>query len=146
MKTLLLTKEQGYKARKWVLVDAAGKPLGRVASQVASFLRGKHRTNFTPHIDNGDFVIVINAAQVKLTGKKLKNKVYFDHSGYIGGMKERTAGEILKQKPEDLIRRAVKGMLPQGPLGFAQLTKLKIFSGAEHPHKAQLPESVQVSL
>lgn len=142
MKTQLLTKEEGYKARKWVVVDAAGIPLGRLATKVATLLRGKHRTTFTPNVDCGDFVVVINASQVKLTGNKLKGKLYRDYSGYFGGLKETPAGVLLAKKPEDVVRRAVKGMLPSGPLGYSLITKLKVYRGSDHPHKAQQPEQV----
>ncbi len=144
MATNYPTKENADKARTWVLVDAGSASLGRVAARVASILRGKHKTTFSPHVDCGDFVVVVNAANVKLTGNKMKDKVYFNYSGYIGGMRERTAEEILKKEPQDLVMRAVKGMLPSGPLGRKLLTKLKVYSGSEHPHKAQTPSPVQI--
>lgn len=126
--------------RKWVLIDLKGQVLGRAASQIAMILRGKTKANFTPHQDTGDFVVAINAGEVKLTGNKLLQKIYVHHSGYIGGLKEFTAEGLLKRHPEDLIYRAVKGMLPKTFLGKAQLKKLKIYAGSNHPHAAQTPE------
>ena len=125
---------------EWLLVDAAGMPLGRVASQVASILRGKHKPTYTPHCDAGDYVVVINAEKITVTGKKLDQKIYYRHSEYVGGMKETTLKEMLAKKPEKVIELAVKGMLPKGPLGRAMLTKLHVYAGAEHPHAAQKPE------
>ena len=126
--------------RKWYVVDAADYTLGRLASEVAKVLRGKNKPEFTPHIDTGDYVIVINAKDVKVTGKKLNQKIYYNHSEYVGGMKEATLRELLAKKPERVIELAVKGMLPKGPLGRAMLTKLHVYAGAEHPHAAQKPE------
>ena len=125
---------------EWLLVDAAGMPLGRVASQVASILRGKHKPTYTPHCDAGDYVVVINAEKITVTGKKLDQKIYYRHSEYVGGMKETTLKEMLAKKPEKVIELAVKGMLPKGPLGRAMLAKLHVYAGAEHPHAAQKPE------
>jgi large subunit ribosomal protein L13 len=125
--------------RKWYVVDAAGKTLGRLASEVAQILRGKHKPTFTPHIDTGDFVVIINAKQVKLTGKKLTDKMYYRHSGYPGGLREMTAGQMLEKRPERVIELAVKGMLPKGSLGRQQLKKLKVYAGEKHPHEAQQP-------
>jgi len=127
-------------SRKWVIVDLNGQVLGRAASQIAMILRGKTKGLFTPHDDVGDFVVAINAKNIRLTGNKLKEKVYVHHSGYIGGLKEYTAEKLLERKPEELIRRAVKGMLPKTFLGKKQLKKLKIYPGADHPHRAQTPE------
>lgn len=141
MSTYLPTKKEANNGRKWLLVDAAGKTLGRLSSEIAAILRGKHKTTFTPHVDVGDFVVVINASKVRLTGSKLENKIYFDYSGYIGGLKRATAGHLLEKKPEDLITRAVQKMLPRGPLGFAMLTKLKVYGDGNHPHAAQRPEN-----
>ncbi len=125
--------------RKWYVVDAAGKTLGRLATEVATLLRGKHKPTYTPHIDTGDFVVVINASQINLTGKKLEQKRYYRHSGYPGGLKSVTAGELRASRPERMIELAVKGMLPKGPLGRAQVKKLKVYAGSEHPHQAQQP-------
>jgi large subunit ribosomal protein L13 len=126
--------------RKWYIIDAAGKRVGRLASEIAAILRGKHKPEFTPHVDTGDFVIVINAEKVVFTGKKLTNKLYRRHSGYPGGLKTQTAQEILSgKKPENVLYLAVKGMLPHNTLGRAQLKKLKVYAGAEHPHSAQQP-------
>ena len=126
--------------RKWYVVDAAGKPLGRVASQVASILRGKHKVIFTPNVDCGDFVIIINSEKVVLTGKKLDQKIYYHHSDYVGGMKEATLREKLDKRPEEVIELAVKGMLPKGPLGRQMFTKLHVYAGPEHDQAAQKPE------
>lgn len=125
--------------RKWYVVDAAGKPLGRVASQVASILRGKNKPTFTPHIDTGDYVIVVNAEKIKVTGKKLDQKIYYHHSDYVGGMKETTLKEMLAKHPERVIEFAVKGMLPKGPLGRSMIKKLHVYAGPEHAQQAQKP-------
>lgn len=138
MKTYFARKEEGLD-RKWYVIDADGKVLGRLASRVAMILRGKEKPQFTPHVDTGDFVVVVNAEKVKLTGKKMAEKIYYRHSGYIGGLKARTAQELLAQKPEEVIRLAVKGMLPKNRLGNQLLGKLKVYRGAEHPHEAQKP-------
>lgn len=130
---------------KWWVVDANGAILGRLASMIASRLRGKHNPLFTPHIDTGDHVVVINAEKIVLTGKKLEKKQYYRHSGYIGGLKSITAGKLLEKKPEDLVRFAVKGMLPKNRLGRSLFKKLKVYSGANHPHEAQNPEVLEVS-
>ena len=126
--------------RKWYVVDAAGMPLGRLAAEVAKVLRGKNKPIFTPHLDTGDNVIVINAEKVKVTGKKLDQKIYHSHSDYVGGMKETTLREKLNKKPEQVIELAVKGMLPKGPLGRQMFTKLHVYAGPEHKHAAQKPE------
>ena len=126
--------------RKWYVVDATDMTLGRLASEVAKVLRGKNKAIFTPHIDTGDYVIVINAAKVKVTGKKLDQKIYYHHSDYVGGMKETTLREMLAKKPEKVIELAVKGMLPKGPLGRQMFTKLHVYAGAEHNQAAQKPE------
>ena len=128
--------------RKWYVVDAADYTLGRLASQVASVLRGKNKPTYTPFIDCGDNVIVINADKVKVTGKKLDQKIYYHHSDYVGGMKETTLREMLAKKPEKVVELAVKGMLPKGPLGREMFTKLHVYAGAEHPHAAQQPEAL----
>ena len=126
--------------RKWYVVDAEGKTLGRLASEVAKVLRGKNKAIFTPHIDTGDYVIVVNADKVKVTGKKLDQKIYYHHSDYVGGMKETTLREMMAKKPEQVIELAVKGMLPKGPLGRSMIKKLHVYAGPEHNHAAQKPE------
>ena len=126
--------------RKWYVVDAEGQTLGRLSAEIAKVLRGKNKPVFTPHIDTGDYVVVVNAAKVKVTGKKLDQKVYYHHSDYVGGMKETTLREMMAKKPEAVIEMAVKGMLPKGPLGREMMTKLHVYAGAEHPHAAQKPE------
>ena len=126
--------------RKWYVVDAEGLALGRVASQVANILRGKNKPIYTPNVDTGDFVIVVNASKVVLTGKKLDQKIYYKHSGYVGGLKETKYRKLLAEKPEEALRHAVVGMLPKGPLGRQMAKKLKIYAGAEHEHAAQKPE------
>ena len=126
--------------RKWYVVDAEGQTLGRLAAEVAKVLRGKNKPEFTPHIDTGDNVIVINAEKIKVTGKKLDKKVYYHHSDYVGGMKETTLREMMAKKPEQVIELAVKGMLPKGPLGRTMIKKLHVYAGAEHAHQAQKPE------
>ncbi len=126
--------------RKWYVVDATDMTLGRLASEVAKVLRGKNKAIFTPHVDTGDYVIVINAEKIKVTGKKLDQKIYYRHSDYVGGMKETTLREKLAKKPEEVIELAVKGMLPKGPLGRQMYTKLHVYAGPEHNHAAQKPE------
>lgn len=128
--------------RKWYVVDAAGCTLGRLASEVAKILRGKNKAIFTPHIDTGDYVIIVNADKVKVTGKKLDQKVYYHHSDYVGGMKETTLREMLSKKPEKVVEMAVKGMLPKGPLGRQMMTKLHVYAGPDHNHEAQKPETL----
>lgn len=128
--------------RKWYVVDAEGQTLGRLASEVASVLRGKNKPTFTPHIDTGDYVIVINAEKAVVTGKKMDDKIYYSHSEYVGGMKEVSLRELMAKKPTEAFRLAVKGMLPKGPLGNQMLTKLHVYAGAEHPHAAQKPETL----
>ena len=142
--TASVSREQGLRARHWVLIDAEGRPLGRVATRVATILRGKHRPDFTPHQDCGDFVVVVNAAKVRLTGAKGVNKVYHRHTGYPGGIRTTSAGKLLASRPERLIEMAVRGMLPKNRLGRQLFTKLKIYRGAEHPHAAQQPKSVEL--
>ena len=132
--------------KKWVLIDAEDVILGRLAVQVATLLRGKHKTTYTPHMDCGDNVIVINADKVKLTGKKLSDKVYYWHTGYPGGIKQRTAGQILEgNHPDRVIRKAVERMVPRGPLGRRQLKNLRVYAGAEHPHEAQNPSVLDLA-
>lgn len=137
--------KKGEIRREWVLINAEGKVLGRLASQIASILRGKHKPYFTPHLDTGDFVVVINADKVRLTGRKMESKTYFSHSGYIGGVKYERALYLLRTKPEFIIQHAVKGMLPHNSLGRMQLKKLKVYRGSEHPHSAQKPRLIEVS-
>ena len=126
--------------RKWYVVDATGHTLGRLSSEIASILRGKNKPTFTPHIDTGDYIVVVNADKIKVKGKKMDQKVYYHHSDYVGGMKEQTLKEKMAKKPEDVIYLAVKGMLPKGPLGKSMITKLHVYAGAEHAHAAQKPE------
>ena len=130
--------------RKWYVVDATGHTLGRLASESASILRGKNKPTYTPHIDTGDYVIVVNADKIQVTGKKLDQKVYYNHSDYVGGMKETTLREKMAKKPEDVIYLAVKGMLPKGPLGREMITKLHVYAGADHKHQAQKPEVLEI--
>ena len=130
--------------QKWLLVDAEGQTLGRVATAIATRLRGKHKPEYTPHIDTGDFVVVINADKVRVTGNKAKDKIYHSHSGFPGGLKSISFEMLLEKAPERVIKQAVKGMLPRNSLGRAMFKKLKVYAGAEHPHTAQQPESVHL--
>ena len=130
--------------REWYVVDAEGKTLGRLASEVANVLRGKNKPTYTPHIDTGDYVIVVNAEKIQVTGKKLDQKIYYHHSEYVGGMKEATLREMMQKKPEFVITHAVKGMLPKGPLGRQMLKKLHVYAGPEHNHAAQKPETLDI--
>ena len=140
MKTFMAS--QSTIERKWYVVDAAGHTLGRLTSEVAKVLRGKNKAIFTPHIDTGDYVIIINADKVKVTGKKMEQKIYYNHSQYVGGMKETKLQEMMAKKPEKVVELAVKGMLPKGPLGRSMIKKLHVYAGAEHPHAAQKPETL----
>lgn len=140
MRTYVAKPSEAQAARKWWVLDAKGKPLGRLASRAAVLLRGKHKATFTPHVDVGDFVVVVNAAQVAVSGAKADQKKYYRHSGYPGGMKERTFRQMLERRPDAPVREAVKGMLPKGSLGRQQLKKLKVYATGEHPHAAQLPQ------
>ncbi len=142
MRTFMAKREEAE--RNWYVVDAENKVLGRLASELAKILRGKHKPHFTPHVDTGDYVIVVNAEKVSLTGNKLKDKVYYSHSGYPGGIKSVTAEDLKAKKPEDLIRFAVKGMLPKNRLGRKLFKKLKVYAGGEHPHQAQQPEPIEI--
>ena len=142
MKTFVAKEHEIEK--KWHLIDANDKILGRLATEIANILRGKNKPIFTPHMDSGDYVVVVNADKVVLTGGKLEKKMYYRHSGYVGGLKKATAKEILQKRPENLIRFAVKGMLPKTSLGRRQLTKLKIYAGPDHPHQAQKPENLEI--
>ena len=138
MKTFMASPEKIE--RKWYVVDAEGQTLGRLASEVAKVLRGKNKPQFTPHVDTGDYVIVVNADKIKVTGKKMDQKIYYNHSDYVGGMKETTLKEMMAKKPEKVVELAVKGMLPKGPLGREMYTKLFVYAGPEHKHAAQKPE------
>lgn len=142
MKTIITPVSEAQ--RKWFVVDANGKVLGRLASEIARRLRGKHKANYCTFLDTGDFVIVVNADKVKLTGNKMDDKMYYRHTGYIGGLKECSARQLLERKPEDLIKKAVWGMLAKGPLGRKHLKKLKVYAGPSHPHTAQQPETLDV--
>ena len=142
MKTFMEKKETVE--RKWYVIDAEGVALGRLASKAAVMLRGKHKATYTPHIDCGDNIIVINASEVLLTGNKLENKKYYDHSRYVGGLRERTAKEMKANYPEEMMERAIKGMLPKGRLGREMYRKLHVYAGSEHPHVAQQPKNVDL--
>ncbi|RMH02913.1 MAG: 50S ribosomal protein L13 [Nitrospirae bacterium] len=126
--------------RRWYLIDAKGQTLGRLAARTAALLRGKHKAIFTPHVDTGDHVVIINADQIRLTGKKLKTKVYYHHTGYPGGLKSITAQHLLQKKPTELVARAIRGMLPKSPLGKKMAKKLRVYAGPTHPHMAQKPQ------
>ena len=142
MKTFMARNDEV--ARQWVLVDATDMVLGRLAADVAAILRGKTKPEYTPHTDVGDFVVVINADKIKVTGNKEEQKLYRHHSGYMGGLRELTLKQMMEKKPEEVIRLAVKGMLPKGPLGYRMLKKLKCYVGATHPHAAQQPKSLDI--
>ena len=144
MKKYTYSAKQGDVQRKWWVVDAEGIVLGRLASAIAARLRGKHNPLFTPHVDCGDFIVVVNADKIVLTGRKLQQKMYYRHSGYIGGLTTTTAKDIMEDRPEDLIRFAVKGMLPKNKLGRKLFKKLKVYSGNQHPHEAQQPEVLEI--
>jgi large subunit ribosomal protein L13 len=143
MKTTQVAKKEDV-TRDWYLVDVDSKVLGRVATQIANVLRGKNKPTFTPSVDTGDFVIVVNCEKIALTGKKMSDKTYYSHSGYVGGLKEISAGKLLDKKPEDLLKKAVKGMLPKNKLARHMLKKLKIYAGDSHPHSAQQPKSLNI--
>lgn len=142
MKTFMQTKENVE--RNWYVIDAANKPLGRVATKAAHVLRGKNKTTYTPHVDCGDYVIIINADKVKLTGNKLNDKMYYNHSGYPGGLRERNAKVMIEKYPEEMMERAVKGMLPHNRLGRAMYKKLFVYQGSEHKHEAQKPVALEI--
>jgi len=142
MKTLSAKKEDVE--RKWYLVDAEGQVLGRLATHLASILTGKTKPIYTPHVDTGDFVVVVNADRIRLTGKKLEKKVYYWHTGYPGGIKDISAKDLLAKKPERVLKHAVKGMLPKNPLGRQMFKKLKVYAGPDHPHQAQEPEPLKI--
>jgi large subunit ribosomal protein L13 len=142
MKTYVATAEN--RSREWYVVDAEGRTLGRLATQIADALRGKRKPEYTPHCDTGDFVVVVNAEKIVVTGDKLEQKRYYRHSGYPGGIRSRTLGEMLERRPEEVIRKAVKGMLPRNRMARQQITKLKIYAGPEHPHAAQQPKQMEI--
>jgi large subunit ribosomal protein L13 len=141
MKTYVATPTD--RQRDWYVIDAEGKTLGRLATQIADMLRGKRKPEYTPHCDTGDFVIVVNAEKIAVTGNKRTDKIYYRHSGYPGGIKSRTLGEMLERRPEEVIRKAVNGMLPRNRLARQQITKLKVYAGPEHPHAAQKPKPME---
>ena len=143
MKTFVATPAS--RERNWLVVDASGKTLGHLATQIADTLRGKHKPEYTPHCDVGDFVVVVNAEKIAVTGKKRQAKLYHRHSGYPGGLRTRTLNDMLERRPEEVIRLAVKGMLPRNRIARAQLRKLKIYAGPEHPHAAQQPEKMEIN-
>lgn len=143
MKTTQVAKKEDV-TRDWYLVDVDNKVLGRVATEIANVLRGKNKPTFTPSVDTGDFVIVVNAEKIALTGKKLSDKTYYSHSLYPGGLKEISAGKLMEKKPEELLKKAVKGMLPKNKLARHMLKKLKIYAGAAHPHEAQMPKNLNI--
>jgi large subunit ribosomal protein L13 len=143
MKTYVATPPD--RERNWLVVDAAGKTLGRLATQIADLLRGKGKPEYTPHVDTGDFVVVINAEKIAVTGNKLADKRYYRHSGYPGGLRSRTLGDMLERRPEEVIRRAVRGMMPRNRLARKQLTKLKVYAGPDHPHAAQKPQPLEIN-
>jgi large subunit ribosomal protein L13 len=139
-----MNKEQAFTQRQWYVIDARGQILGRMATEIAKVLRGKHKPIFTPNYDAGDFVIVVNAREIKLTGAKLEQKIYYRHTEYPGGIRERSAAQMLQEKPEELVMLAVKGMLPKNRLSRRLVTKLKVYAGPDHPHQAQKPQSLTV--
>ena len=142
MKTYVATPAD--RQRDWYVVDADGQTLGRLATQIADTLRGKNKAQYTPHVDTGDFIVVVNAEKIHVTGNKLEQKTYWRHSGYPGGIKSRTLAEMLERRPEEVIRKAVKGMLPRNRLARQQLTKLKVYAGPDHPHAAQQPKPMEM--
>jgi large subunit ribosomal protein L13 len=142
MKTYVATP--ATRERNWLVVDATGQTLGRLATQIADALRGKRKPEYTPHCDTGDFVIVVNAEKISVTGNKRQEKRYYRHSGYPGGLRSRSLNDMLERQPEEVIRKAVKGMLPRNRLGRAQLGKLKVYAGPDHPHQAQKPEPMEI--
>ena len=138
------TAKAGQVEQGWVLVDAQDKVLGRLATRIASRLRGKHRPEYTPHVDTGDYVVVVNAAKLRVTGRKAEDKTYVRHTGYPGGLRQTSFAKLQARYPERALQRAVKGMLPKGPLGYAMMKKLKVYAGATHPHSAQQPKPVEI--
>ena len=142
--TYMASREDALAARQWFIVDADSRVVGRIATQIANVLRGKHKPTFTPHVDTGDFVVVVNASKVRLTGAKLTGKIYHRHTGYPGGVRRATAGRVMTERPERVLRSAIVGMLPKNRLGRRLATKLKIYRGADHPHAAQKPEALSL--
>ncbi len=142
MKTIFLKEQEAPRA--WYLIDAAGEPLGRVAAKAASMLRGKHKTTFAPHQEMGDYIVIINAGKVAVTGNKAKDKIYYRHTGFVGGLKSVNFNKLIEKKPTEPLRLAIKGMLPKGPLGRKLLLNVKIYPGSEHPHQAQKPIAVEI--
>lgn len=142
MKTIFIKEHEA--PRSWYLIDAAGKPLGRVAAKTAAMLRGKHKTVFAPNQETGDYVVIVNAEKVAVTGNKAKDKMYYRHTGYVGGLKSINFSKLIEKKPTEPLMIAIKGMLPKGPLGRKLLTNVKVYAGSEHPHKAQNPVAVEV--
>ena len=138
------TAKAGEIQHGWYVVDAQGKVLGRLASQIAMRLRGKHKPQYTPHVDTGDFIVVVNAAKLRVTGRKAERKIYYRHTEYPGGLRETNFAKLQAKKPERVLQLAVKGMLPKGPLGYAMLRKLKVYGGATHPHSAQQPKALEI--
>ena len=138
------TAKAGQVQHGWYVVDAQNKVLGRLATQIAMRLRGKHKPEYTPHVDTGDFIVVVNASKLRVTGRKPERKVYYRHTGYPGGLKETNFAKLQAKKPERVLQLAVKGMLPKGPLGYAMLRKLKVYAGATHPHSAQQPKALEI--
>lgn len=138
------TAKAGQVEHGWCVIDAQGKVLGRLAVKIATRLRGKHRPEYTPHVDTGDYVVVVNAAKIRVTGKKAEQKTYYRHTGFPGGLREINFAKLQATKPERVLQRAVKGMLPKGPLGYAMLRKLKVYPGATHPHSAQQPKTLEL--
>lgn len=138
------TAKPGEVTQGWYVVDAQGKVLGRLATQIAARLRGKHKPQYTPHVDTGDYIVVVNAAKLRVTGRKPERKIYYRHSGFPGGIKQMTFAKAHATRPERVLQKAVKGMLPKGPLGYAMMRKLKVYAGGEHPHSAQQPKSLEV--
>jgi large subunit ribosomal protein L13 len=138
------TAKVGEIENRWVVVDAQGKVLGRLAAQIAARLRGKHKPEYTPHVDTGDYVVVVNAAKLRVTGRKAERKIYYRHTGFPGGIKQTNFAKLHAAKPERVLARAVKGMLPKGPLGYAMIRKLKIYAGGSHPHSAQQPTNLEI--
>jgi large subunit ribosomal protein L13 len=138
------TAKAGEVVQGWYVVDAQGKVLGKLATQIATRLRGKHKPEYTPHVDTGDYVVVVNAAKIRVTGRKAENKVYHRHTGYPGGLKTTNFAKLQAARPERVLQHAVKGMLPTGPLGYAMLRKLKVYAGGTHPHSAQQPKNLEI--
>jgi len=144
MKTTTVSAKPAEVRRDWFVVDANGKTLGRMATEIARRLRGKHKTSYTPHVDTGDYIVVINAEKLRVTGNKLKDKIYYHHTGYIGGIKSITLEKQLAKAPDRVIKSAVKGMLPKNSLGRTMFSKLKVYAGEEHPHTAQQPKALEI--